>query len=449
MRAVIVSYAFPPVGGAGVQRVLKLVKYLPSYGVSPSVLTVENPSVPLSDASLEREIPGSVEVLRARTLEPSYRAKELAWKASASAATSPTVALRKRVVGLGKSLLVPDPQVLWVPFAAKALLTRLRARNDDVVLISGPPFSQFVLAFVARLRPGTAVVLDYRDEWATTRSVYEMGGAARAGELLERAVLRAAHAVVTATEAFREELLRRFPFLDQDRVTTIPNGYDPDDFPAAPRPPPDDRFVLTYVGTVFKLTSARPVLEAIRLLHLRHPELARLLEVRFIGRVVETEAGAFDGMDKYGVRRTEYLEHDRALEELAASHAVLCLLDDAPGVERIYPAKIFELLYLGRPCLTVAPDGALSAFAREHEMGPVVRPSDPDAIVRALVEFLNAFREGRWAAYVPPLTRNRRSKIERFHRQRLAGQFSTIFEHAVSHARASVSHSEPSFLSAK
>ena len=36
MRALIVSYAFPPVGGAGVQRVLKLVKYLPAHGIEPA-----------------------------------------------------------------------------------------------------------------------------------------------------------------------------------------------------------------------------------------------------------------------------------------------------------------------------------------------------------------------------------------------------------------------------
>jgi hypothetical protein len=101
------------------------------------------------------------------------------------------------------------------------------------------------------------VVLDYRDEWATTRTVYEMGGSASAGAALERAVLRSAHGVVTATEAFRKELLRRFDFLDPTDVTTIPNGYDPDDFPEAPQPPPTDRFVLTYVGTVCRLTSAR------------------------------------------------------------------------------------------------------------------------------------------------------------------------------------------------
>src|SRR6185295_9483613 len=57
LNALVVSYAFPPVGGAGVQRVTKLVKYLPSYGVTPAVLTVRNPSVPLRDESLERDVP--------------------------------------------------------------------------------------------------------------------------------------------------------------------------------------------------------------------------------------------------------------------------------------------------------------------------------------------------------------------------------------------------------
>jgi len=72
MRALVVAYAFPPVGGAGVQRVQKLVKYLPLYGVVPSVLTVANPSVPVRDASLELDLPKALEIVRAPTLEPGY-----------------------------------------------------------------------------------------------------------------------------------------------------------------------------------------------------------------------------------------------------------------------------------------------------------------------------------------------------------------------------------------
>src|SRR5262245_50643359 len=110
MRALVVSYSFPPVGGAGVQRVSKLVKYLPAHGVTPAVLTVKNPSAPLADHSLEADAPPGLEVLRAWTLEPGYRAKELAWKAAASEADHLSARLRKQVVSLGKSLLVPDPQ---------------------------------------------------------------------------------------------------------------------------------------------------------------------------------------------------------------------------------------------------------------------------------------------------------------------------------------------------
>ena len=85
LRALVVSYNFPPVGGAGVQRVLKLVKYLPHWGVTPAVLTAHNPSTPLVDGSLEREVPPATELIRARTFEPRYAAKQLAWQAAAGA----------------------------------------------------------------------------------------------------------------------------------------------------------------------------------------------------------------------------------------------------------------------------------------------------------------------------------------------------------------------------
>jgi glycosyltransferase involved in cell wall biosynthesis len=433
LRVLVVSYAFPPVGGAGVQRVLKLVKYLPSYGVTPAVLTVANPSVPIHDDSLGRDVPQSTEILRAPTFEPGYTAKRLAWTAAADAAPRLLSRGKKRLVNLGRKLLVPDPQVLWLPRAGLALAARLASRKaDDVVFISGPPFSQFLLAALARLRSRTAVVLDYRDEWTTTQGVYEMGGPARASAWLERALLRSAHAVTTATEAFRLELLARFEFLDPSRVLAIPNGYDPDDFPAPLPSPRPDRFVLTYVGTVFRLTSARGLLDAVRLLHAREPELAKLLEVRFIGRIVETEAAHFEGTEALGVRRLGYIEHAEALSALAQSHAVLCLLDDLPGARRIYPAKIFEIMYLGRPCLALTPEGALADLVRHHALGEVIHPRDPEAICAALTRRLRSFRDGGAPALVAATLA---VGIDRYHRQRLAGEFARIFRAAAGAAR--------------
>ncbi len=425
MRALIVCYVFPPVGGAGVQRVLKLAKYLSRYGVTPAVLTARHPSVPLRDASLEHDVPPGVEVVRARTFEPRYAAKKLAWQVAASTAETGASRMARGLLRLGRRLLVPDPQVLWLPAAHLALARRLcSAEPDDVVLISGPPFSPFLLAALARLRPGTAVVLDYRDEWTTTSSGYEMGGSEQLSALLERAVLRCAHAVTTATDEFRGALLSRFAFLDPARVVAIPNGYDPDDFPGELPAPQTKRCVLTYAGTTFRLTSARGLIEGLRLLHSREPGLASLLETRFVGRIVDTELDYFAGSEALGVRQLGYLEHTGALEQLAMSHAVLCILDQVSGVERIYPAKIFELMRLGRPCLALTPEGALANLVRRHRLGEVVAPRDAEAIAAALTRLLSRFRDGSLQTVSEPVD------IERFDRKLQAGQFSDVFHAA-------------------
>jgi glycosyltransferase involved in cell wall biosynthesis len=430
LRALLVSYAFPPVGGAGVQRVVKLAKYLPRHGVRPAVLTAENPSVPVRDESLLRDVAPDLEVARARTFEPAYAVKRAAWRARSG--RGPLRALS----ALAREALFPDPQVLWQPAAQAALVRRIAARRDDAVLLSGPPFSVFLLAPLARAG-GLGVVLDYRDEWATLRSTYEMGsGAARLlGHHAERALLGRAHAVVTATEDFREHLLARFPFLDPGRVACVPNGYDPDDF-AAPRPSPSgDRLRITYAGTVFALTSARGLLAGIRLLHERSPALAQRLQVRFVGRVVETEIDAFDGCEAIGVERTEYVPHGQVLRELAASHATLCVLDDVSGVERIHPAKIFELMRLGRPVITLAPaDSALARLATRHALGPWAPPRDAPAIALLLERELRAFGEsGNLSA--PWQFAPRAAGIDRYDRRALAREFAEILNEAARAAR--------------
>jgi len=248
--------------------------------------------------------------------------------------------------------------------------------------------------------------------------------------LLERLVLHGAHAVTTATEEFRVALLARFPFLDPHRVHAIPNGYDTEDFPRGLPSPPENRFVLTYAGTVFRLTSARGFIEGLRLFHAREPELAKLLDVRFVGRIVETEACYFEGSEALGVQLLGYLDHARAVEELARSHAVLCILDDVEGAGRIYPAKIFEIMHLGRPCLALTPEGALANLVRRHQVGEVVAPRNAEAIASALAQMVRCFRDGAPATCGGPVD------IERFDRRLQAVEFRALFRAALATARA-------------
>jgi glycosyltransferase involved in cell wall biosynthesis len=253
--------------------------------------------------------------------------------------------------------------------------------------------------------------------------------AAAVGAALETTLLRCAHMITTATEAFRENLLASFPFLDPARVVAITNGYDPDDFPAQLPEPPKDRFVITYAGTVYKLTSPRGFLAGVKLLHEREPELAKLLEVRFIGRIVETELDAFEGVERYGVRRVGFVDKDRVAIEQGGGHMVLCLQDDIPGNERIYQAKIFELMYLGRPCLTMAPAGALKLLVERHRLGPVLPPRDAPAVASFLADTLRAWKAGTYSV------RSDAVGIEHYHRRNQAGEFAEVFRAALERAR--------------
>jgi glycosyltransferase involved in cell wall biosynthesis len=438
LRALLLTYVFPPTGGVGSERVRKLAKYLPEHGVDPTVLTALNPSVPLIDHSIERDVRPGQRVLKARTFEPGYAVKKAAWASStARSSAAPSLAARAKgaVARLARAALVPDPQILWQPDVHRVLAGQLfrPRRQQDLLFITAPPFSSFLAAPLARLRPGTAVVLDYRDEWITTRTTYEMIGgkfAASVGGAMEVGLLRLAHAVTTANEEMRQNLLGRFKFLDPARVVAITNGYDPDDFPAELPAQPQDRFVITYAGTVYKLTSPRGFLQGVRLLHEREPDLARSLEVRFIGRIVDTELDAFEGMEPLGVKQLGFVDKERVAVEQGAGHLVLLLLADEPAAAPLFPAKTFELMYLGRPVLTLAPPGALKSIVERHQLGQVLPPADPPAIAAHLEAALRAWKAGRFPARSAPVD------LERYHRRALAGEFAAVFRDAVARARA-------------
>ena len=69
-KVLIITYYWPPSGGAGVQRWLKFVKYLRCFGWEPIVYTPSNPEMPETDSSLLKDIPPYLTVLSTPIWEP-------------------------------------------------------------------------------------------------------------------------------------------------------------------------------------------------------------------------------------------------------------------------------------------------------------------------------------------------------------------------------------------
>src|SRR5215813_481087 len=91
-RLLLISYLFPPAGGVGVLRALAYARYLSELGIEVWVLAARNPSTPVMDPQLVRQIPPSVHVEYTWTPEVPYAWRDRAWKWVAGGKKKPSAA---------------------------------------------------------------------------------------------------------------------------------------------------------------------------------------------------------------------------------------------------------------------------------------------------------------------------------------------------------------------
>lgn len=390
-RILLVTYPFPPTGGAGVQRVTKFVKYLPRHGWDVSVLTVTNPSVPLTDTSLEKDIPVETLIRRARSWEPGYAVKA---SLSGGKEGEPRRGRVRRFAAssarrIGTFLLQPDPQILWAPGALVQGKRLLREVRHDAILASGPPFSTFLIAASLGRYARLPLILDYRDEWTISNAYWENKRLDPVSRFIQarmqRRVLRASRGLLATTRSSAESLAA----LNREaggtgRVSYIYNGFDPDDFDAHDPAPPSDghRFRIAYVGTLWNLTDVSPLVEAVKRIVRDHPELAAKLELVFAGRRTAPQAELLATLHGSPCQVVEYpyLDHASAVSLMRGSEALCLLLSDLPGAGRVVPAKLFEYMAAERPILAIAPRGETWSLLDGYPMVGRFLPSDVDGI---------------------------------------------------------------------
>ncbi|HEY2587513.1 MAG TPA: glycosyltransferase [Tepidisphaeraceae bacterium] len=385
-RVLLIAYQFPPVGGGGVQRSVKFAKYLPATGWSPSILTVRNPSVPSLDHSLCADLPADLPVYRANTWEPGYGMKTLVSAASTRKAARHSAvgwakgALRRAVGGM----LQPDPQILWLPSAIHLGRQILRDVPHDAIVATAPPYSSFLVGAALSRRTGLPLVVDFRDEWtiSNTYSENKRPGpiSGRVQRRMQRHVLSRASLVLATTESSAkalEGLCRQIGSTAE--VSQIYNGFDPDDFPVEPQQQAsgaDGTCRLAYVGTLWNLTTVAPLVAAMQDLAARRPELAKRIELVFVGRRTAAQEELLDRLAALPCRlvRHDYLDHSEATGFVRSAHALCALLTDCPGAERVVPGKIFEYMASRRPILAISPPGelwkVLEGYPAAHRLLP-------------------------------------------------------------------------------
>ena len=396
-RLLLIAYNFPPVGGAGVQRPVKWVKYLRKFGWDVTVLTTENPSVPARDESLLADISDDVLVVRARTWEPDYRTKQGLVDKSNSSRPGFFARVKSAVKGLmkraAKLLLQPDPQVLWVPNAIKAGQQVLREFSHDVILVTAPAYSSFFIGTSLKRQFGLPLILDFRDEWDMSGQYLENAQRDLVSrvvqERMQRYVLKRANAVVATTMASTANLAEKLTRLNKSTTpsVTVYNGFDAEDFDADSRSEEESTnkttFRLVYTGTLWNLTTIKPLVDAVLRLNETSPELVSRLELVCVGRKTAEQTSTLERLRSTGCRLEliDYCEHSKALDWLRSTNAVCLLLSDVPGAERVVPAKLFEYLANRKDLLAIVPQGETAEIVRRYFPLGWMEPKNVDGIV--------------------------------------------------------------------
>lgn len=409
-RVLFVSYLFPPVGGVGVLRVAKFIKFLPEHGWTSSVLTVENPSVPLFDESLLSGISANTIIRKAKTLEPGYALKS---SVSASEGNASLLARMRSSVKTGlktiaNSLLQPDAQILWYPAAVKEGLRLLNERPHDVIVASGPPFTNLLVGATLARKSGLPLVLDYRDEWDISNAYWENKQAGRLSNRIQRrmqnrAVL--ASKAIVATTPLSAAALQQVAEKAGSRAmaSCIYNGFDSEDFPSLPAGLPrtdygngTDLFRLSFAGTLWELTSIEPFVEGVKRLCERAPALTERLEIVIAGRRAGRQDEHIDRLQALPCKtvRLGYLEHSEAVKLMMTSDSLLLLLSDLPHADRVISSKVFEYMAAKKPVFAVTPDGDQCDVLSVHPGATICPPTDADRIAQSLASQLEEHRLG-------------------------------------------------------
>lgn len=430
-KVLIIAYAFPPVGGAGVQRTVKFAKYLPDSDWEPIVLTVKNPSVPLSDFSfLNDNSLDNLKIYKAKSIELGYSLKMKAWnyvqqdgRNKKDNALSRSLQFIKR---LALSLLIPDPQVGWVPFAVIKGLWIIFIQRIDVIFVTGPPFSSFFIGRILSFLTSIPWTADFRDEWVTFYSEnYNFHKSNRNRDKLrrlERNVFASASTIITATNSISINYRKLYPEY-ADKIETITNGYDHDDFTFSLLGNGTDKvssiknsvFTIVYTGTVFKVTSASNFIKAIDLIIQDKPLYKDCLSVEFVGRIVDDEMCHFERFGYKEVIKTfGYMTHSECLRKQIEADVLLLLLNDLPGAERILTGKLFEYLACKKRILAVVPDGEVSNLLRSLNVGDIVHPND----IKGIKELIESYVKS-WLSGSVPYENLNEDKFERFSRKEL------------------------------
>jgi len=391
MKILAFSFYFPPHGGPGAIRPLKMLKYASAMGVEATVIAAAESDYNVHDETLLDEIPDSIEVLRT---PPDI---------------DPLRFIRRRAPGrihapASDYFFLPDNKRWWIRPAAR--LGAMALPDADIVWATCPPYSAAIAAKRTAEELGVPLALDFRDSWTENPIRPRLPQPHRAiNRHIARKTVRRAALITGVYDAICNEMRR---FAPDSRIEYLPNGYPPEDFDGLNFASDTDSLTLFYLGTIYpNIRYPWPILEAIA----EVPGVRLRVAGRYPDRLIDDieRLGLNDRVELLG-----FLPHRKALQVGASSDVSLLYIDPRPGGGGLTTCKAYEYIGLGKPILAALPDGEAESLLRGIENATIIPPEDKKAAISALIELSNKYKNSELTRIEPNSEFSRRKQAEKW-----------------------------------
>jgi hypothetical protein len=152
-RVLFITYYWPPAGGIGVLRCLKIVKYIRDFGWEPVVYTAKDAQYSVIDQSNDSHVPPGIEILKHPIIEPfnfykmiTGRKKDAPLLNVLNANEGKTGLMHDFSVWVRSNFFIPDARSLWINPSVKFLLKYLKENPVDAIFTDGPPHTNTMIA---------------------------------------------------------------------------------------------------------------------------------------------------------------------------------------------------------------------------------------------------------------------------------------------------------------
>lgn len=430
-KVLIITYYWPPSGGAGVQRWLKFVKYLREYGWEPVIFTPSNPGFNVEDSTLANDIPPGIEVIKTPIWEPYEFYKKITGKKGNVSINSEILA-QKRSSGLLNqfsiwirgNLFIPDARKFWINPSVRFLNRYLDKTHIDAVISTGPPHSMHLIAMKIKSRFKIPWLADFRDPWTDIDYYKDLKISAYAHHRhkhLELKTVKECDSMVVVSQEMKEN----YEKMGGTNVNLITNGFDPADMDIQDVTP-DSKFSVSHLGTLPPSQNLNGLWKVLAELSAEFPAFKEDLEIKLVGKV---DPSVIADIDEFNLASCftgiDYVPHDIAAKLMKQSAILLLVINkDSPNSKGILTGKFFEYLASGRPILAIGPtDGNLANILKETESGFISAYDDPKQIRSIVLEYYRKYLRNELA--------NNPKGIEKYTRKSLTKDLAGILNQMI------------------